>query len=93
MGIFLNKPILGIRLNGSPSLATVKDVEVGLADLAKSLIGKRGAVTVSTYIRCDTCGERMGPIDLSDPHAEDKIRRAGWTRDPDAQTDTCPNCA
>ena len=93
MGIFRKKPILGLHLSGSPSLGNVKVVEDGIADLAKSLIGQRGTVTVSTYIRCDTCGERMGPIDLSDPHAEDKIRRAGWIRDPDAQTDTCPDCA
>ena len=93
MGIFRKKPLIGLHLSGSHSLDKVKDVEDGIADLAKSLVGKRGIVTVASYIQCDTCGERMGPIDLNDPFAEDKIRRAGWTRDQDAQTDTCPNCA
>lgn len=80
------KPNARLYIKGSPSVASI----AAASDALRTI----GGHVIEARCRCDGCGAKSEPVDLSHPEAaEVALREAGWSRDSITHTDLCPTCA
>ena len=82
-----------MHLTGSPSVRAIGDATAALSGLVDAIAQRPVHVQIEARCVCDQCGAESEPVDLTRPDAaEATLRAAGWARDTDAATDTCPAC-
>jgi hypothetical protein len=83
-----------MHLTGSPSVEATGAAASALRGLIDTLAKRAIPWQIEARLVCDHCGAESEPVDLTRPDdAEATLREAGWARDTDAATDTCPACA